>query len=190
MSATDNKILEIGAGSGRNLAALLSAHLNVTSVDEDAQRVSRLRRKYPELRNSLLCVAYTQLPKIGNGYDAALSTHGLLHGDVGRIRAVLAEMHRVLRTEGRAYFTLGSSADTRFGQGRRLGAVTFAPISGDEQDVPHSYFDQSGVHCLLRAFAIEELLQRKVDNIAGKWAHETAPLSGAVHWFAVVKKPR
>ncbi|MDQ6932826.1 MAG: class I SAM-dependent methyltransferase [Candidatus Eremiobacteraeota bacterium] len=184
------RVLEIGTGSGRNLIALMRADFNVTSVDENAERVSRLTSQFPELKKSLLCVAYTQLPKSGNGYDAVLSTHGLLHGDVSRIRAVLAEMHRVLRAEGRAYFTLGSSADARVGQGRRLGAVTFAPVSGDEQGVPHSYFDQSGVHGLLGDFQIEELHQSAVDDLAGSWAHETTPLSGAVHWFTVVKKPR
>ena len=184
------RVLEVGAGSGRNLMTLLSARLDVTSLDEDAQRVTRLRRKYPELKNNLLCAAYTQLPKVGNGYDAVLSTHALLHGDVSKIRAVLAEIRRILSSEGNAYFTLGCTADLRFGEGRKIAEATFAPTSGDEQGVPHSYFDEAGAHDLLRNFEIEELSQQAVDDIAGKWAHETTMLRGAVHWFVVAKKAR
>lgn len=184
------RVLEVGAGSGRNLAALLRAHLDVTSLDEDAERINRLLREYPEQKKNLLCVAYTQLPKGANGYDAVLSTHALLHGDVSRIRAVLGEIRRVLRTEGRAYFTLGCTADLRFGEGRKIADATFAPTNGDEQGVPHSYFDEAGAHDLLRTFEIEELSQQSVDDIAGKWAHETTMLRGAVHWFVVAKKAR
>ncbi len=184
------RVLEVGAGSGRNLSALLRAHLDVTSLDEDAERITRLRREYPEQKNNLLCAAYTQLPKGANGYDAVLSTHALLHGDVSRIRAVLAEIRRVLRSEGRAYFTLGCTADARFGAGKRIADATFAPTNGDEQGVPHSFFDKAGAQDLLRGFIIEELSKQAVDDLAGKWAHETTMLRGAVHWFVVAKKTR
>jgi len=181
-------VLEVGTGSARNLAALVRADMEVISLDDDAERVSRLKHGRPEFRSRLLCAAYTQLPKTAGGYDAILSTHALLHGEVSRIRAVLAEMRRVLGVKGRAYFTLGSSQDPRFGEGRQIGEATFAPISGDEQDVPHSYFDEAGIRSLLGRFVIEQLFEHPVDDIAGKWAHQNSALSGAVHWFVTVRK--
>jgi len=182
------RVLEVGTGSARNLAALMQADMEVTSLDNDAERVSRLKRSRPEFQSRLLCAAYTQLPKTAGGYDAVLSTHALLHGEVSRIRAVLAEIHRILGAAGHAYFTLGSSKDARYGEGRQLGEVTFATISGDEQGVPHSYFDEAGVRSLLERFVIEQLFEHAADDIAGKWAHQTAALSGAVHWFVIVRK--
>lgn len=182
--------MEVGTGSGRNLLALVRAGLNVTSLDQDTERVSRLRTQYPEVEPNLLCASYTQLPRVGNGYDAVLSTHALLHGEVSRIRALLAEILRVLGSEGRAFFTLGCTADARFGEGRKIAKETFAPTSGDEQGVPHSYFDEKGAHDLLRGFVVEELSQHAVDDVAGKWAHQTSKLRGAAHWFVVAQKTR
>lgn len=118
-------------------------------------------------------------------YDAALSTHGLLHGRPGDVADALAEVAATLESGAPFFATFGSRRDARFGKGRKIDANSYAPESGDEANVTHCYFDEAELRALLEPhFAIESLQETQVDEIAGTWAHPTAPLHGAVHWFA------
>ncbi|MFN2461828.1 MAG: class I SAM-dependent methyltransferase, partial [Candidatus Velthaea sp.] len=160
-------ILEVAAGSGRNTRTLLALGLQVVSTRDDEP--------------------ITQLPGGRNSYAAALSTHGYLHGTIAKLRAGLAELHRVLRTGAPIAITLGSIADARFGFGTALDDNTFAPGDGDEAGIPHTYFDRDGVLELVPGlFVIESLEDVDVDAIVGRWAHNAK--IGMRHWFVVARK--
>lgn len=157
-----SRILEIGTGSGRNAAALAAAGLRCRSIAEDAAIV---------------------LPADG-AFDAALSTHALLHGTPAALAARLDEIARALRSGAPLLATFGSTDDARFGAGERIDDATWAPLDGDERGVAHVYFDEPRLRAMLeRRFAIERAERVAVDAIAGSWAHPTAPLRAAVHWF-------
>ena len=155
-------MIEIGHGSGRNHRALEAAGFEIVHFSSELA------------------------PATG---AAALSTHALLHGAPDEIAALLAEIARELAAGAPFLATFGSQRDARFGTGTRLGPATFAPTEGDERGVAHSYFDEATLRGVLdEHFAIEELREVEVDAIAGGWAHERAPLSGAVHWFVVAHR--
>ncbi|MGC1380281.1 MAG: hypothetical protein WA814_04575, partial [Candidatus Baltobacteraceae bacterium] len=124
-------------------------------------------------------------------FAAVVSSHGFLHGRrhaiEDRLRAVAAH----LEDEGVLYATFGSARDGRFGAGTRLDAATYAPLEGDERGVAHTFFDRTALDALLAPhFVTESAEERAVDEIAGSWAHREGPLTGAVHWFVVARKPR
>ena len=159
-------MLELGSGRGRNTQALDAAGLRVRSIaDGDVQH-------------------FESEPAL---YDAALSTHGLLHGTAREIQGVLAKTAAALKPGALLFGTLGSVRDTRFGKGEQIGAQTFAPDSGDEAGVPHTYFDEAGVRSVLTGFDIESIEETGVDAIAGRWAHARRP-EGSVHWFVRASK--
>ena len=117
-------------------------------------------------------------------YDAALSTHALLHGRACDVARLLADVNASLKNEAPFFATFGSQRDARFGKGIRLDECSYAPESGDEAGVPHCYFEETALRELLAPFVtVESLEQITVDEIAGTWAHAAAPLRGAVHWF-------
>ncbi|HEY5257548.1 MAG TPA: hypothetical protein VIJ12_04140 [Candidatus Baltobacteraceae bacterium] len=152
-------ILELGAGSGRNTAALRAARLDVFSLTD-------------------------AMPAPAQTFSAALSTHALLHGTAQAIAAQLDLIADALVAGGRLYATFGSTRDARFGSGKALGGGTFAPADGDERGVAHTFFTQSELRELLeRRFEIVSLAEVDVDAVAGKWAHPTQPLHHAIHWF-------
>ena len=156
-------MLEIGHGSGRNHRALGAAGFEVLHFGAEAAPPERAA--------------------------AALSTHALLHGSPAEISAALAEIARELSVGAPLFATFGSQRDARFGEGRRLGPATFAPTDGDERGIAHSYFDEAALRGVLdEHFAIEELREVEVDEIVGAWAHASAPLRGAVHWFVVAHR--
>ena len=120
-------------------------------------------------------------------FDATLSTHALLHGTPDRIAALVAAIVADLKVDAPLYATFGSKRDARFGKGSRLAPSTYAPDTGDEAGVAHTYFDETALRKLLTPyFIIESLAERQVDEIVGRWAHATQP-EGSVHFFLVAR---
>ncbi len=157
------RILEIGHGSGRNHRALEAAGLDVVHFD-------------PEVASSPPALA-------------AISTHALLHGAPDAISELVSRIALNLIPGAPFAATFGSTRDARYGAGIRIGPVTFAPSEGDERGVAHSYYDEAGLRKALdERFTIEKIREVEVDDIAGKWAHERAPLRGAVHWFVLAHR--
>jgi Methyltransferase domain len=160
------RVIDFAAGSGRNGEALHNAGFDVVAVDDQT--------------------AMSDLPlrDVQGSFDAVISTHGLLHGTPAAIAARLELFSQRLEPQGLVFATLGSTRDARFGEGRRLGASTYAPVGGDEQGVAHSYFTRTQLEGLLAPwYEIDALEEHLADAVAGRWAHVQAPLRKAVHWF-------
>jgi hypothetical protein len=159
-------ILEMGAGSGRNTAALTAAGFSVTAVDDD-----RVATFEPD-----------------GMFAGALSTHALLHGTPATIQRVIGMIARALLAGAPFYATFASKSDARYGEGTLIEPDVFAADTGDEAGVPHVYFDERGVRALLEPlFIIETLEEQSVDEIVGRWAHMEKP-RGAVHWFSRARR--
>ena len=162
-SRPDARILEIGTGSGRNRRALLAAGYAVESYDTP--------------------------PETGV-FDAAISSLALLHGTRAGVASAVAAIAAHLDRDGLLYATFGSVRDARYGKGIAVAEHAFAPASGDETGVAHAYFDERALFEMLNGtFAIESLDEKRIDAIAGKWAH-SRPLAGGVHFFLVARKRR
>lgn len=153
------RVLEVGAGSGRNTRALTAAGLEVVSIES------------------------------GVPAQAALATHALLHGTPLTIAAVLREIAGAVFPGAPLFATFGSVRDARYGKGFELEPHVYAAHDGDEAGVAHAYFDEGRLRSLLESdWTIDLLKEVGVDAIAGSWAHVQAPLRNAVHWFAVATK--
>ncbi len=117
-------------------------------------------------------------------FDAAVATHALLHGHAQQISELLRAIAQRLAANAPLYATFASLRDARYGAGERLAQRTFAPIAGDEAGVAHTFFAEDELRALLApGFIVRSLVETNVDEVAGRWAHPTTPLSGAVHWF-------
>jgi hypothetical protein len=163
------RVLEFASGRGRNTEALRAAGFAVVAVDDR------------------IAGSAAPLDGLSGPFAAALSTHGLLHGTPARIDATLAGIAGLLAKDAPLYATFGSIRDARFGSGTRIDNFTYAPDSGDERGVAHAFFDRKRLRELLGShFAIRSLEEHDAGQSAGQWAHPERPLSGAVHWFAVV----
>jgi hypothetical protein len=163
------RVLEFGSGRGRNTAALREGGLLVEALADD-----RLIPP-PELSPE--------------AFDGALSTHGFLHGTRDAIAELVEHAACALKPGAPVLATFASTRDARFGQGNLIAEDTYAPASGDERGVPHVYYREPALRKMLeRYFVIEGLEEVAVDAIVGHWAHAQTP-TGAVHWFARLRKP-
>lgn len=161
-------VVDTGTGRGRNARALSRAGMRVTPVG-DADAYALILPRGP--------------------FDGAIATHALLHGTPGAIAGLLDEIAGCLRTGAPFNAAFASTNDARFGAGERLAERTFAPTSGDEIGVAHSYFDEIALRALLAPhFDVETLTEVGADATAGRWAHPRDPLRGAVHWFLEARK--
>ena len=165
-SLPNARVLDLGSGSGRNAAALRAAGYDVHAIPDE--RVGEFTA--PER------------------FDAAVSTHALLHGTPRSIASTLDTLAQLLNRDAPLYATFGSKADARYGSGTRIENDTFAPDSGEEQGVAHAFFDEPGLRALLeRWFTIEALEEHDVDDVVGTWSHARRP-RGSMHWFVRARR--
>jgi hypothetical protein len=170
-SRPTSRILDFAAGGGRNGDALRRAGFTVAAIGDEA------------------ALSETPLAAARGPFEAAISTHGFLHGSTAAVAARVRAIAEALEKNGLFYATFGSTRDARFGEGRRIDDSTFAPLDGDERGVAHAFFDAERLRALLTPrFEIESLQEHGVDDVAGSRAHRERPLKGAVHWFAIARR--
>jgi len=188
--AQRERVLLLGAGSGRSLAPLLAAGLTVAATEPDAERRAGLAVRFAAaIADGSLALA-ARLPELAGGasYVAALSTHALLHGTPASIGRTLTEIAACLAVQGRLVATIGSRRDPRFGAGRRIDEATFAPEDGREAGVAHAYFDMRGLMRLFAGWKLVAAEERSAAESAGAWAHDAAEAAKIVHWFVTAEK--
>jgi len=94
-------LLDVGCGSGRLSAAAEASGRQVTAVDADASMLDVARRR---LRGTVLRGALPELP-VEDG-DAEVIAANFVVNHVGRPRAAVRELRRVLRPGGRLAMTI------------------------------------------------------------------------------------
>jgi SAM-dependent methyltransferase len=184
ITVTPRNVVVFGAGSGRNIAPLLSAGWYVDVLEEAPERAREVASRFgAEARLRVVLGSYVEPIAGASAYDAGLSTHALLHGSRERVVAALGAAARALRPGAPFFFTLGSTADPRFGKGRRIDAQTWAAETGSEAGVPHVYFDEDGVRSLLGEFELLSLERHAGADSVGRWAHTDDEAERILHWF-------
>ena len=185
---TGARVLILGAGNGRNVPPLLHAGARVDILEEEpARAIAAMTRFAAQPRVRVTRGRYAGPYPFAGSFDAALSTHALLHGTPAAIGAALTAVRNRLVPGAPLFATFGSQRDPRYGRGTAVAPGTFAADSGDEAGVPHAYFDEPALRALLAGFSVRELGESAAS--AGSWAHavETAAL---VHWFALLERER
>ncbi|GAC1444745.1 MAG: hypothetical protein NVS2B8_17980 [Vulcanimicrobiaceae bacterium] len=189
----------MGVGSGRNVAPFRAACCAVDAIDDDAVRAREAASRFAnDARVYVRCASYhgpfadaSDALANARAYDAALSTHALLHGAERTIAATLGALRDALAPAAPLYATFGSTNDSRFGTGRRIADATFAPQTGSEAGVAHTYFDERRLREILHDFTIESLAEVAARDHVGTWAHDAAEAATIVHWFVrATARPR
>lgn len=124
--APGSRVLELGCGNGRTLAALLQRGLDVVSLDFSASAVAAARHQTlasPSVRFLVADARY--LPFRDASFDAVFAWHLLGHLNAeDRIRSA-REIQRLLVPGGIISFADFSRGDFRYGTGRMIEDATF-----------------------------------------------------------------
>lgn len=96
-------VLDLGCGSGRDLAWFEAHGMRVTGADRSAGMLAEARRRTGA---RLIKCDMRRLPIPSASLDGVWACASLMHLPKRDLPAVLAEVHRVLRPGGRTFFTL------------------------------------------------------------------------------------
>ncbi|GAC1300583.1 MAG: hypothetical protein NVSMB19_07370 [Vulcanimicrobiaceae bacterium] len=185
----DARVLLLGIGSGRNVPAFLAAGLRVDAIESDPQRaIVGATHFAAEPRVRVARARYRGPLPFAVAYDAALSTHALLHGTPEQIAAGIRAAADRLTPGAPFYATLGSQRDPRFGTGERLGDQTFAPLAGPERGIAHTSVTAAGARALFADFVIDSLEEVAGGERIGRWAHDDAEAATIVHWYVRARR--
>lgn len=101
------RLLEIGAGSGRDAAFLLSRGYPVTATDASPAMIAESVRLHPELEGRVILHAFSDpLPFNDRSFDGAFAIALLMHLPKESILPSLREIARVIRPAGRFLFSV------------------------------------------------------------------------------------
>jgi SAM-dependent methyltransferase len=167
----------------------LTAGWRVDIVEDDEERANAATRRFrDEARVRVAHGRYVDRIGFEAPFDAALSTHALLHGTPPDIARAIAAVHALLRPGGAFFATIGSKRDPRFEKGRRIAPDTFASDEGSEAGVAHAYFDEAGVRATFAGFVLEDVAETVAGDAVGRWAHSEREAAGIVQWWVRAKR--
>jgi SAM-dependent methyltransferase len=151
------RILEIGTGSGRDAARLVSGRYDVVGIDGSAAMIAEAISRHPELRGRLLRHRLPEpLPFDDGGFDGVVSWAVLMHLRREALEAVFRDIGRVTAPEGIFAYSVnteraGLDEEGHDGRKRRF---TCLPATGWER--------------LHRAAGFETIEMIESDDITGR----------------------
>ncbi len=179
----------LGYGSGRNLPPLIARGIEVDIIESNAERAREATLRFVAESNvRIKHGSYAGPYPFSGTFDAALSTHALLHGTAREVELAVRTLAHHLVEHGVLFATFGSTRDPRFASGDRIDAYSRAPRDGSERGVVHAYFDERRLRTMLASFAIERCEEASASESAGRWAHDAAEAASLVHWFVRAKR--
>ena len=164
-------LLDLGCGNGRHVVALKNLGFDVTGLDISMSGL-RLTREwlYEEGKKSNLVQADMRQPlpfKTGS-FDGLLSTQVIHHALLAEVRAVIAEIWRVLSKDAIAFVTVAGKLDedTKF---EEIEDGTYVPLDGTEKGLPHHIFTEQELLQEFSAFHILETFQGAEGKVLAAW---------------------
>lgn len=100
------EILELGCGSGREAAFLLSQGYDVIGIDGSLNLIEEAKKFHPELGGRLFCRTIPDELNFDRKFDALISIAVLMHFDEKQIEVTLRKATGLLRQKGRFIFSV------------------------------------------------------------------------------------
>jgi len=124
------RLLELGCGAGVPMTRALTAAFDVTAIDISANQIALARANAPRAR--LARADMTRLPVADTTFDALAAFYSTTHVPRAQHRALLAEIHRVLRPGALVVLTMGARDNPDDVEADWLGApMFFSHFDGD-----------------------------------------------------------
>ena len=126
------KVLDIGCGSGRDLAALKKLGHDCFGVDPTEEFVTLSQKLHPELSGRVIAGSLPELlTPFGGDFDGILCSAVLMHIEVGDLAASAMAIKRCLKVGGRLLYSVPSKRLDLVTDSRDVNGRLFIPDQSD-----------------------------------------------------------
>lgn len=165
---THKKAFDIGCGTGKYLAFLENNGFSVMGIDSSPTAVEMTKKMVSPKAGVKTADMYSfRYPK--NKFDLILSISTLHHGRKAQVIEAINSIHSSLVSGGKIFITLpdfdASKKWNTFKDHTELEPGTYAPNSGPEEGLPHSFFTRTEIESIFNSFSD---LSLEIDKI-GRW---------------------
>lgn len=166
----DSKVaLDIGCGNGKYLYYLKNKGFNVFGLDSSKTAVEMSRELLGDDKNQVCLADMFNYDIAHNKYDLIFSISTIHHGLKKEVIDLINKIYYKLKPGGFVYITLPDINSHRkwetFKGDNEVASGTYAPTSGPEKDLPHSFFSKEEIKKIFFDFKNIDL---KIDE-KGKW---------------------
>lgn len=173
------RILDLGCGSGRHLVYLAKRGFDVYGIDIAKQgiKIAKDWLKVEGLKANLkIGDIYKRLPYPDNFFDAILSTQTLHHGRIEKIRKLIKELERILKTGGLIFVTVRRALRVKDWKKNKIvihrwkkkktkymviGPRIYVPVEGGEKGLIHFCFNKRLIKKEFKNFKIPKIWIKK-----------------------------
>lgn len=160
--------LDIGCGVGKYLQILQSAGFKTDGIDSSETAIEMTKKLLGD--NSAIFYADMfefEIPK--NKYDLVISILTIHHGTKNQVQNLVDKIHTAIIDKGKIFITVPDFASSKkwntFKNHEKIAEGTFAPLSGPEKGLAHSFYTKEEVKKLFSKFKNLEL---NIDD-QGNW---------------------
>ncbi len=167
---TTHQILDLGCGDGRHLVFLAQQGYSPIGIDQAIWGLRRSKQwvEKERLKTKLVCGQVSSLPLSSESIDAVISIQVIHHQYLNGIQRAISEVKRILRINGKFYFTVPKYPPTGWKNTRykKVADQTYFPLDGFEKHIPHYFFRIEELHTLLAGFKILKMNDDKTRHLA------------------------
>ena len=133
------RLLEVGAGSGRDAAYWLAQGYDVTAIDGSAGMMAEALRRHPELHGRMIPhVLPHRLPFVDACFDVVTSMAVIMHLSHEDLWSVFADLSRVLAPDGVLAYSVNTERSGLDANGNDRRGRHFTCLSADAWEVLHA----------------------------------------------------
>lgn len=182
-----SEFLDLGCGMGRH-AILFGKNgfiVNCFDISEEAVRCTRQWAEQEGLSFQYAVGDMLKLPYEDNSIDCIMCRNVISHSDTKGVMQAIAEIRRVLRTDGECFLTLASKVTWGFNQEEwpLLDKNTRVRMDGGpEHGIPHFYVDYKEAKALFQSFEIVN-----ISHVETYYEHDGKEYNSA-HYHMLIKK--
>lgn len=168
-------VLDIGCGTGKYLKYLQAAEFKTDGIDSSETAVAMTKKVLGD-HSPIVCANMFAWSIPRDKYDLVISISTIHHGTKDQIKDLINRIYEAMVAGGRVFITVPDFESSKkwetFKDHEEIAEGTFAPLSGPEMGLPHSFF------------AKEETQQ-----LFSKFHHVSLTLDSHGRWIVRASKP-
>lgn len=166
-------VLDIGCGNGKYLKILQSGGFKTDGIDSSETAV-KMTKKVLDDNSTVLCVNMFEFEIPKNKYDLVISISTIHHGTKEQVQNLINRIYEAIVPNGKIFITVPDFESSKkwntFKDHKEIAKGTFAPLSGPEKGLPHSFYTKEEAQKMFSKFNDVKL---DLDEI-GRWVAQAS----------------